>query len=155
MSETTCDIRVFNSIGEGYSVGIILGALYNFPKGLILSEKGKRLKGACLLVRDKAPFFGGYIGLWGLLFNIFTCGFKRLRGKDDLNNIVYSGFAVAFCLNARSLGPKDAFYSGMWTMLFLGLIVALAKKGEKAQKQEQLAKNIDYTKSKVNSTKQI
>src|SRR5690349_11652475 len=107
MSQTKCDITIFNNIGNSFSTGIILGALWNFPKGLILSERGKKLRGALVLVRDKAPMMGGFIGAWGLMFSVFECGFRRYRGKDDLNNLVYAGFAVAFSLNLRSLGPKD------------------------------------------------
>jgi len=88
--------------------------------------------------------------MWSLLFHGVFCGLNRYRKKDDNINLAIAGFSVAFFLNVRSGGIKSSITGAIVAMLTLLWIRHLVKRAEQYEKQQQLNKNIEYTKSRIN-----
>lgn len=121
MNQVPCPGRIISELGDGYSIGLVMGVIWYTMKGAYYSVKEERIRGGLTLARKRAPYLGGSFAMWTGLFATSSCTMVYLREKEDpLNSIVGGGF-TGFMLAIRS-GVRRAIPHGISGALFLGVI---------------------------------
>ena len=78
-----CPNRVIDDIGSGYSLGLILGSIWNFTKGAFTSHPKEWFLGGISLLKRKAPIQGGNFAGWMGLFGFWQCSLLYITGTDN------------------------------------------------------------------------
>ncbi|KAF0980874.1 hypothetical protein FDP41_012662 [Naegleria fowleri] len=134
-----CPDRIFDDLGIGFTMGGVMGSLWNFGKGARNAARGERLAGAITTMKTRGPISGGNFGVWGGLFSTFECALMYYRGKEDFVNSITSGALTGLVLAIRG-GRKAMFRSALFGGIFLGLIegVGVLMNNLMAQQQQQM-----------------
>ena len=83
-----CPDRIFDDLGIGFTMGGVMGSLWNFGKGARNAARGERLAGAITTMKTRGPISGGNFGFWGGLFSTFECALTSFF-KEVLNREYY------------------------------------------------------------------
>lgn len=137
MNTVPCPGRIIIDLGDGFSTGCCLGALWYFVKGSYYAVRRERLRGGLQLLRARAPILGGSFAMWACIFSISSCGMVYLRQREDPINSVAAGFTTGFILAIRG-GFRNAMRSAIIGGLFLGIIEGLMVIHGQWQKRKQI-----------------
>ena len=77
-----CPHRIIDDVGSGFGLGLLLGSIWNFGKGTLLSPAKERLWGGVMLLKRRAPIIGGNFAAWMGLFGFWQCALLYATGKD-------------------------------------------------------------------------
>ena len=121
MNHTPCPGRIISELGDGFSIGAILGSIWYMVKGSYYSVPKERLKGGLILVRKRAPILGGAFAMWAGLFCTTSCIMVYIRQKEDAINSIVGGAATGFVLAIRG-GVRKAIGPAIFGGVFLGVI---------------------------------
>ena len=80
---TLCPHRIIDDIGSGFSLGLVLGSIWNFAKGTFSSPAKERLWGGILLAQKRAPITGGNFAAWMGLFGFWQCALLYITHHDS------------------------------------------------------------------------
>jgi import inner membrane translocase subunit TIM17 len=137
MNTVPCPGRIMIDLGDGFSTGCCLGALWYFVKGSYYAVRRERIKGGLLLLRSRAPILGGSFAMWACIFSVSSCFMVYLRQREDPINSVIAGFSTGFVLAIRG-GLRNAFRSALIGGLFLGIIEGIMVILQQYQKRTQI-----------------
>ncbi len=137
MNTIPCPGRIIVDLGDGFSTGCALGAVWYFIKGSYYAVRRERIKGGLMLVRSRAPILGGSFGMWACIFSVSCCGMVYLRQREDPFNSVVAGFTTGFVLAIRG-GMRNAFRSAIIGGLFLSIIEGMMIMHQQYQKKKQV-----------------
>jgi hypothetical protein len=112
--------RIVSDIGDGFTVGCIIGSIWYFTKGAFYSTKKQRFKSGINLLSKRAAVLGGKFAIWTFVFSSTNCLIAKLRNRDDLLNSVISGFSARFAMMIRG-GVRLALGSGIIGGLLVGM----------------------------------
>ncbi len=121
MNHIPCPGRIVTELGDGFSIGAVLGSIWYFTKGCYYSVPKERLKGGLVLVRQRAPILGGAFCMWAGIFSATSCIMVYIRKKEDPINSIVGGAATGFILAIRG-GFRRALPQAIFGGLFLGVI---------------------------------
>jgi len=104
-------------------MGLIGGGVFQAVKGFRHAPSGmtRRLHGASLAVRQRAPIVGGQFAVWGGMFSMIDCSLVYLRKKEDPWNSIMSGALTGGILSARA-GPGPMLGSALLGGTLLAMI---------------------------------
>ncbi len=137
MNTVPCPGRIIIDLGDGFSTGCALGAIWYFIKGSYYAVRRERIKGGLMLLRSRAPILGGSFGMWACVFSISCCIMVRIRQREDPFNSVIAGFMTGFVLAIRG-GLRNAFRSAMIGGVFLGIVEGIMIIHQQWQKKKQI-----------------
>lgn len=121
MNLVPCPGRIVSDLGDGFSIGVILGCMWYSIKGAYYAVRDERLKGGLVLVRKRAPILGGSFAMWAGLFGASSCMMVWLREKEDPLNSIVGGAVTGFLLAIRG-GVRRALPQAVFGGIFLGVI---------------------------------
>ncbi len=121
MNHIPCPGRIVTELGDGFSIGAILGTFWYLAKGAYYSVPKERIKGGLVLVRQRAPILGGAFAMWAGIFSATSCVMVYIRKKEDPINSVVGGAATGFILAIRG-GVRRAIPQAIFGGIFLGVI---------------------------------
>ena len=121
MNHIPCPGRIVNELGDGFSIGAILGSFWYMAKGSYYSVPKERIIGGLTLVRQRAPVLGGAFAMWAGIFSATSCVMVYIRKKEDPLNSVVGGAATGFILAIRG-GVRRAIPQALFGGIFLGVI---------------------------------
>ena len=121
MHHIPCPDRIIAELGDGFSIGAILGTIWYMIKGSYYSVPKERLIGGLRLVRKRAPILGGAFAMWSGLFNTSSCIMIHYRQKEDAINSIVGGATTGFVLAIRG-GVRKAIGPAIFGGIFLGVI---------------------------------
>jgi import inner membrane translocase subunit TIM17 len=154
MNTVPCPGRIVIDLGDGFSTGCVLGALWYFAKGSYYAVRRERIKGGLMLLRSRAPILGGSFGLWAGVFSISCCIMVRIRQKEDPINSIIAGFSTGFILAIRG-GLRTACRNALIGGIFLTIIEGLMIMYQQSQKRTQIIEeNKMYNKYKRDMERQ-
>jgi mitochondrial import inner membrane translocase subunit TIM17 len=137
MNTVPCPGRIIIDLGDGFSTGCALGALWYFVKGSYYAVRRERIKGGLMLLRSRAPILGGSFAMWACIFSVSSCIMVYIRQREDPINSVIAGFSTGFVLAIRG-GFRNAFRSAVIGGLFLGIIEGIMVIHQQWQKRKQI-----------------
>lgn len=137
MNTVPCPGRIIVDLGDGFSTGCALGAIWYFIKGSYYAVRRERIKGGLMLLRSRAPILGGSFAMWACIFSVSSCIMVYIRQREDPFNSVIAGFSTGFVLAIRG-GLKNAMRSAIIGGLFLGIIECLMVMHQQYQKRKQI-----------------
>jgi import inner membrane translocase subunit TIM17 len=137
MNTVPCPGRIITDLGDGFSTGCALGAIWYFIKGSYYAVRRERVKGGLMLLRSRAPILGGSFAMWACIFSISSCIMVYIRQREDPFNSVVAGFSTGFVLAIRG-GLKNAVRSAIIGGLFLGIIESIMVMHQQYQKRQQI-----------------
>jgi import inner membrane translocase subunit TIM17 len=137
MNQVPCPGRIITELGDGFSIGVVMGSLWYFIKGAYYSVRDERIKGGLVLVRKRAPILGGSFAMWAGLFSISSCCMVYLREKEDPLNSVVGGAVTGFLLSIRG-GIRRAIPHGIFGGVFLGVIEVVGVLFTSYQKRQEI-----------------
>jgi import inner membrane translocase subunit TIM17 len=137
MNTVPCPGRIIIDLGDGFSTGCALGAMWYFVKGSYYSVRRERIRGGLSLLRSRAPILGGSFAMWACIFSISSCGMVLIRQREDPINSVIAGFTTGFVLAIRG-GLRNAMRSAIIGGLFLGIIEGIMVVHQQWQKRKQI-----------------
>jgi import inner membrane translocase subunit TIM17 len=132
-----------DDLGQGFGLGLILGSMWNFMKGVYISPAKERIRGGILLAKRRAPITGGNFASWMGLFGFWQCSLLYATGQDSHANQILAGALTGGMVNLRG-GWKYAqrgFFSGALFIGVFNMIEVLVTK--KMLRQEVLRKQIE------------
>ena len=88
--------------GGAFSVGTLMGTIWYFTNGYILSPKGQKLMGGLIHTRNRATALGGSVAMWSFCFNMSRGMLSYYRQKDDKWSACFGGFMSGVIVNARA-----------------------------------------------------
>jgi import inner membrane translocase subunit TIM17 len=141
MNTVPCPGRIIIDLGDGFSTGCALGALWYFVKGSYYAVRRERIKGGLMLLRSRAPILGGSFAMWACIFSVSSCIMVYIRQREDPINSVIAGFSTGFVLAIRG-GFRNAFRSAIIGGLFLGIIEGMMVMHQQYQKRSQVQEEI-------------
>lgn len=99
-----CPYRIFDDCGGAFAMGGIGGSVFHAFKGFRHAPKGnyRRIMGAYLKIRERAPITGGNFAVWGGVFSAIDCSLVYVRKKEDPWNSIISGGLTGVVLSVRS-----------------------------------------------------
>ncbi|KAL9651669.1 hypothetical protein ABK040_001613 [Willaertia magna] len=121
MDRQPCPHRIYDDLGIGFTMGGVVGGIWNFGKGYYNAPKGEKLSGCITTMKTRGPVLGGNFAVWGGLFSTIECGLMYYRGKEDFMNSIISGFLTGGILAIRG-GWKATLRSAAFGGIFLGMI---------------------------------
>lgn len=137
MNTVPCPGRIIIDLGDGFSTGCALGAIWYFVKGSYYAVRRERIKGGLMLLRSRAPILGGSFCMWACIFSVSSCCMVYLRQREDPINSVIAGFTTGFVLAIRG-GLRNACRSAVIGGLFLGIIEGIMVMHQQYQKRKQI-----------------
>lgn len=137
MNSVPCPGRIIVDLGDGFSTGCAMGALWYFVKGSYYAVRRERIKGGLALLRSRAPILGGSFAMWACFFSISSCIMVYIRQREDPVNSIIAGFTTGFILAIRG-GVRNAIRSAIIGGLFLGIIEGMMVIHQQYQKRAQL-----------------
>ena len=81
-----CPHRIVDDIGSGFGLGLMLGSMWNFMKGVYSSPSKERVWGGIMLAKRRAPITGGNFAAWMGLFGFWQCSLLYVSGQDTHTN---------------------------------------------------------------------
>ena len=157
MNHIPCPGRIVSELGDGFSIGAVMGSLWYMGKGAFYSVPKERVKGGLLLVRKRAPILGGAFAMWAGLFCTTSCIMVYFRGKEDAINSIVGGAATGFILAIRG-GVRKAIFPAIFGGVFLGvieLVGALFIAYQKKQEVIMTNKQMNMFKSQMDRSKNL
>jgi len=137
MNTVPCPGRIVIDLGDGFSTGCALGAIWYFIKGSYYAVRRERMKGGLMLLRSRAPILGGSFAMWACVFSISSCIMVYIRQREDPFNSVVAGFSTGFILAIRG-GFRNAMRSAIIGGLFLSIIESMMVMHSQYQKRKQI-----------------
>jgi import inner membrane translocase subunit TIM17 len=61
LRDKPCPDRIFDDLGGGFSMGCVMGAVFHFARGVLLSTSGEKLFGGISCLKKRAPLLAGRI----------------------------------------------------------------------------------------------
>lgn len=153
-----CPHRIIDDLGSGFGLGLLIGSMINFVKGVYSSPAKERIWGGLMLAKRRAPITGGNFAAWMGLFGFWQCSLLYLTGKDTHTNQILAGAITGGMVNLRG-GWKYAqrgFFSGAVFIGVFNLIEILTSK--RMFRQEVLRKQIEmryHTLNEVNKYRKL
>jgi import inner membrane translocase subunit TIM17 len=136
MNTVPCPGRIIIDLGDGFSTGCCMGALFYFLKGSYYAVRRERIKGGMMLLRSRAAILGGSFAMWACIFSVSSCIMVHIRHREDPFNSVIAGFSTGFVLAIRG-GLRNALRSAMVGGLFLGIIEGIMVIHQQYQKRSE------------------
>ena len=137
MNHIPCPGRIVTELGDGFSIGAILGTMWYMVKGAYYSVPKERIKGGLFLVRKRAPILGGAFSMWAGIFCTTSCIMVYIRKKEDPINSVVGGAATGFILAIRG-GLRRAIPQAVFGGIFLGVIELVSVLFVSYQKRQEI-----------------
>jgi len=144
MNHVPCPGRIVSELGDGFSIGVVMGTLWYFMKGAYCSPRDERFRGGLILVRQRAPILGGSFGMWAGIYAASSCVLIYFRQKEDFVNSIVAGGATGFILSIRG-GLRRAIFPAISGAVFLGVIelagvlfMSYSKRQEVIERNERL-----------------
>lgn len=157
MNHIPCPGRILTELGDGFSIGAIMGSIWYMVKGAYYSVPKERLKGGLFLVRKRAPILGGAFAMWAGLFCTTSCIMVYYRKKEDALNSIVGGAATGFILAVRG-GVRRAIPHAIFGGIFLGvieLVGALFVSYSKRNEVIMMNKQLNEFKQQMNRSKNL
>lgn len=137
MNTVPCPGRIIIDLGDGFSTGCALGALWYFVKGSYYAVRRERIKGGLMLLRSRAPILGGSFAMWAGCFSTSCCVMVYFRQKEDPINSIIAGCSTGFVLAIRG-GFRNACRSGIIGGIFLSIIEGIMVINQQWQKRKMI-----------------
>jgi len=118
-----CPWRIVDDCGGAFAMGAIGGSVFHSISGFRHAPKGnyRRLAGALIQVKQRAPLTGGNFAVWGGLFSGIDCALVQYRKKEDPWNSILSGAITGGILSVRH-GPASIVGSAAIGGILLAMI---------------------------------
>ena len=129
--------KIFYDIGDSFITGISLGSVYYLIKGLYMSEKKHKIKGALKLITNKAPIVGGNFAWWSLIYNLSYYSALTLRKKNDIINPLIACFSAGSIFHLRK-GWRPSIKNGLNSCMYMGLIESSVFLFQKYQRKKMI-----------------
>ncbi len=132
--------NLFYDIGDSFIAGFTLGTFYYFIKGCYLGRRGYKIKSGIDFVSEKAPKLGGNFAIWSLCYDLSYYCFYKIRKKNDILNLSFSGFNTGFIFNIRN-NFKSAIKSGILSSFFITFFEIFNKINANRQRKLNIIKD--------------
>lgn len=149
-----CPNSIIDDFGSGYAMGGVMGSIFHFIRGMVISPKKEKFYGGIVQIRRRAPILAGSFAVWSGMFGFFQCVLLAAFKEDTIFNRTLAGALTGGIVQMR--GGIHSFIRGFaFGGLFLGLIevgqVYMMKSSLKTQME---VRNIQYEMSLYGFIKQ-